>query len=253
MKQSSKLLGNVHSIETFGTFDGPGVRYVLFLQGCPFECKYCHNRDTWSTKENKKMTAEDVLNDYQRFQQFYKKGGITISGGEPLLQIEFLIDLFKKAKEKNIHTCIDTSGATYHIHQENLLKELISYTDLVILDLKHINEDKHMFLTKRSNKQVLAFAQFLNHLNVDVVIRHVLVPTLTDDKEDLMELRKFLDTLTNIIDIEVLPYHQAGISKWENLGFKYELEHIMVPTKDMIEKAEFILKSNYKYKKKGSK
>jgi pyruvate formate lyase activating enzyme len=252
MKVSNELYANVHSIETFGAFDGPGIRYVLFLQGCPFECKYCHNRDTWNTALKRKMTVDEVLSEYQKYSRFYKKGGITVSGGEPLLQIEFLIELFKSAKERNIHTCLDTSGATFHIREEALFKTLIEYTDLVLLDIKHIDEEKHKFLTKRSNKQVLDFAKLLSDLNVNTIIRHVLVPTLTDDLDDLMALRKFLDTLSNVIGIEVLPYHRAGISKWKNMGYTYELEHIDVPTKETIENAENILKNQYTFKQKNS-
>ncbi len=245
MKPSNQVFANVHSIETFGAFDGPGIRYVLFLQGCPFQCQYCHNRDTWDTKVNKTMTVDDVLNDYDIYRTFYKKGGLTVSGGEPLLQINFLIELFKKAKEKGIHTCLDTSGGTYHPTHHERFKELIQYTDLVLLDIKHINEEKHHSLTKSSNKNVLAFAEFLDKHQIKMIIRHVLVPTLTDDEDDLKELRSFLDTLHHVVAIEVLPYHKAGISKWKELGFNYELEHIEKPTLNMIQKAEKILKDHY--------
>lgn len=245
MNTSKPILANVHSIETFGTFDGPGVRFVLFLQGCPFQCQYCHNRDTWSTKTNKLMSVDDVLNQYDQYRHFYKKGGLTVSGGEPLMQIHFLIELFKKAKEKNIHTCLDTSAGTYHMKNDALFQELMTYTDLVLLDIKHIDDKKHLVLTKSSNEHVLAFAKLLSQLQIKVVIRHVLVPTLTDDEHDLKNLRAFLDTLSNVVQIDVLPYHKAGIHKWNNLGFTYELMHIEEPSKDTIKKVEDILKNNY--------
>ena len=249
MNPSKEIFANVHSIETFGTFDGPGVRFVLFLQGCPFQCKYCHNRDTWSTELNKRMTVDDVLNQYDLYKHFYKKGGLTVSGGEPLMQIHFLIELFKRAKEKQIHTCLDTSGGTYHIKNDALLQELITYTDLVLLDIKHIDEQKHVELTKNANQHVLAFAKLLDLSKVKVVIRHVLVPTITDHIDDLHKLRKFLDTLSNVVQIDILPYHKAGINKWNALGYTYELSHINEPTKDEINIVEHILKDGYQYAK----
>ncbi len=247
MNLSKDVFANVHSVETFGAFDGPGIRYVLFLQGCPFQCQYCHNRDTWTTSSNKMMTVDDVLREYQKYSHFYKKGGITVSGGEPLLQIGFLTELFKKAKEKNIHTCIDTSGGSYHVRNDEIFHELLKYTDLILLDIKHIDDQKHLALTKSSNKQVLSFAKLLDSLNKSVIIRHVLVPTLTDDESDLKKLRLFLDSLTNVIKIEVLPYHKVGIKKWNELGFKYELDHIEEPNQALIDQVEHILKDNYKY------
>ncbi len=252
MNQCKEIFANVHSIETFGAFDGPGIRYVLFLQGCPFQCQYCHNRDTWSTATNRLMTVSDVLSDYEKFKRFYKKGGITVSGGEPLLQINFLIELFKEAKSRKIHTCLDTSAATYHHKQQPLLEELLKYTDLVLLDIKHIDEEKHQTLTNNSNKQVLAFAKLLDQLHVNTIIRHVLVPTITADETDLKNLRLFIDTLHNVVDIDILPYHKAGIKKWDELGYKYTLNHIMEPSEAMVRKAEHILKDKYHFYKNQS-
>lgn len=249
MKISNELYANVHSIETLGAFDGPGIRYVLFLQGCPFQCKYCHNRDTWSTKQNKLMTTSQILEDYQKYSHFYKKGGITVSGGEPLLQLPFLIELFKAAKQNGIHTCLDTSAASFNSKRQDDFKELMVYTDLVLLDIKHIDNQKHINLTGAPNTQVLEFARYLDELGVKVAIRHVLVPTLTDDTNDLMRLRSFLDTLTNVVSIEILPYHTKGISKWKELGFEYSLLDIKEPDDDSIEKAELILKKGYPFHK----
>ncbi|PKK96953.1 MAG: pyruvate formate-lyase 1-activating enzyme [Tenericutes bacterium HGW-Tenericutes-3] len=249
MKASNERYANVHSIETLGAFDGPGIRYVLFLQGCPFQCQYCHNRDTWSTKQNQLMTSSQILDDYQKYSHFYKKGGITVSGGEPLLQTPFLIELFQKAKAKGIHTCLDTSAACFTPKHQEAFKELMKYTDLVLLDIKHIDDQKHKKLTGSSNKQVLEFARYLDELKVKVAIRHVLVPTISDDLNDLKKLRSFLDTLTNVISIEVLPYHTKGISKWKELGFEYQLLSISEPTEESIENAEEILKRGYPFYK----
>ncbi|MCD4827772.1 MAG: pyruvate formate lyase-activating protein [Acholeplasmataceae bacterium] len=244
-----KILGNIHSIETFGTFDGPGIRYVLFLQGCPFRCQYCHNRDTWSTNKNINMSVEEVLHDFEKYSYFYKNGGITVSGGEALLQLPFVTELFKTAKERNIHTCLDTSAGCYRKTSINAYEELLKYTDLVLLDIKHMDDQKHMILTKSTNKHVLEFAVLLDQLKIPTIIRHVLIPTITDDDKDLKALRDFTDSLTNIVDIEVLPYHSKGIKKWNDMGILYELAHIKEPTEEMIDKAEYILKSHKQFKK----
>lgn len=249
MNQSRTLKGNVHSIETLGAFDGPGVRYVLFLQGCPFQCQFCHNRDTWSTKTNKLMTTDEIIEDFKRYEKFYKKGGITVSGGEPLLQLPFLIELFKKFKELGIHTCIDTSAACYDVRQNDKFIELMKYTDLVLLDIKHIDDEKHKVLVGDSNKKVLDFALFLDELKVKVNTRHVLIPEINNDIEDLKRLREFLDGLSNIVNIDVLPYHTKGIVKWEQLGFDYPLVGFKEPTEEEVKIAEDILKKDYKYMK----
>jgi pyruvate formate lyase activating enzyme len=249
MNPSKELYANIHSIETLGAFDGPGIRYVLFLQGCPFQCQYCHNRDTWSTNNNKLMTVSEILLDYKKYARFYKKGGLTVSGGEPLLQLPFLVSLFKKAKEMGIHTCLDTSAACFNPKQQNQFKELMNYTDIVLLDIKHIDPIKHQKLTGSTNAQVLEFARYLDELRTKVIIRHVLVPTISDSEEDLMKLRSFLDTLTNIVGIEVLPYHTKGIQKWKQMGLVYPIPEIKEPDQMMIERAERILKNGYLFSK----
>lgn len=247
MNKSNEIFANVHSIETLGAFDGPGIRYVLFLQGCPFKCQFCHNRDTWSTRLNKKMTVEEVLKDYDQYKSFYKKGGITVSGGEPLLQTPFLIELFKSAKLKGIHTCLDTSAACFNVRKLALFQELMQYTDLVLLDIKHIDNEKHKVLVGDSNVKVLDFAKYLDELKVKVRIRHVLIPTINDSVEDLANLRLFIDQLKNVVGIDVLPYHTKGKVKWERMGLVYPLAHIKEPTKDIVDRAERILKENYQY------
>lgn len=245
MKASN--VGNVHSIETFGAFDGPGVRYIVFLQGCPFKCQFCHNRDTWSTRTNKLMSVDEIFNDFSKYKSFYKTGGITVSGGEPLLQLPFLIELFKKFKSEGIHTCIDTSAACYNVRENDKFKELMEYTDLVLLDIKQINDEKHKVLVGSSNKKVLDFAKFLDELGVKVNTRHVLVPGVNDDLDDLITLRKFLDTLNNIVKIDVLGYHSKGQVKWEQMGLTYPLDGVREATKDDVKIAENILKSGFKY------
>lgn len=235
------MLANVHSIETFGAFDGPGIRYVIFLQGCPFQCQYCHNRDTWSTDKNHLMSADNLLDEYHTYRSFYKKGGITVSGGEPLLQLEFLIELFSKAKEKGIHTCLDTSAACYHEKNIKRYEELLKVTDLVLLDLKHMDEDEHLKLTGSTLNQVHKFATLLNEKKVPTVIRHVLVPSITDDETHLKKMKSFIDTLSNVVDVEVLSYHKKGIQKWEAMGLTYPLKHIEEPTQEAVLKAKSIL------------
>ena len=247
MKQFNK--GNIHSIETLGAFDGPGIRYVIFFQGCPFQCQYCHNRDTWTTNENQLMSVSEILNDYQKYQKFYSNGGITASGGDPILQLEFLIELFKEAKQKGIHTCLDTAASCYNPKNIDQYKELLLYTDLVLLDIKHIDSNQHKIITGFKNDYVLMFACLLDELNIDVIIRHVLVPTLTYSIEDLIKLRQFVDQLKNVVNIEILPYHTKGRMKWEQLGLDYPLKDIKEPTQDEIKKASHILRDGYHFNK----
>ena len=225
--------GYIHSFETFGTVDGPGIRFVVFLYGCPLRCKYCHNPDTWFIDKTKAYTAKEVVNMCLKYKNYYKNGGITVSGGEPLVQIDFLIELFKLCKENAIHTALDTSGILFDSNNEKL-KELIKYVDLVLLDIKHIDNEKHIELTTKSNKNVLEFARFLSNNNVPVWIRHVLVPTINTQKEYLIETRKFIDTLTNVKKVEILPYHTLGISKYEMLNIPYLLKGINPPSKEKL-------------------
>lgn len=249
MNQDEKIEGNVHYIETFGAFDGPGIRYILFMQGCPFQCQFCHNRDSWSTATNHLMTVDEVFRDFKKYESFYSKGGITVSGGEPLLQLKFLTALFKKFKSEGIHTTLDTSAACFDVRKSDDFIELMKYTDLVLLDIKQINDEKHKVLVGSSNKRVLDFAIFLDELGVKVNTRHVLVPGINNDPEDLKDLRKFLDGLNNIVKIDVLPYHTKGKVKWENMGLVYPLEGVKEPTDEEVKIAESILKDNYQYMK----
>lgn len=240
-------VGNVHSIETFGAFDGPGLRYIVFLQGCPFQCQFCHNRDTWTTKTNKLMSVSEIVEDFKKYEKFYDGGGITVSGGEPLLQTPFLIELFKEFKKMGVHTTVDTSAGCFDARRSDDFKELMKYTDLVLLDFKQFNDEKHKVLVGQSNQRVLDFAKFLDELKIPVNTRHVLIPGVNNDDKDLKNLRDFMDTLSNIVKIDVLPYHTKGKVKWEQLGFKYPLEGVREPNKEEVLRAEKILKENFKY------
>ena len=237
--------GNIHSIETLGTFDGPGIRFVVFFQGCPFQCQYCHNRDTWSTKKNQMMTVEELLNRYEKYKHFYRQGGITASGGDPMLQLDFVTDLFMEAKQRNIHTCLDTAASCYREKEVESYKKLLEHTDLVLLDIKHIDKDKHKVITGSNNDHILQFAKLLDEVGKPMIVRHVLVPGLTDQAEDLKKLRSFLDTLSNVEGIEVLPYHTKGRIKWEQMGLNYPLQDTPEASKEQVKLAEHILKDKY--------
>ncbi len=226
------LYGNIHSIESFGTVDGPGIRLVVFMQGCPMRCLYCHNPDTWSYNTNKKISTEEILKQYESIKEFLKNGGITVTGGEPLYQIDFVTELFKSAKEKNIHTTLDTSGILFNKSNIEKYNELIKYTDLILLDIKHIDEKEHIKLTGHSNKNILDFAEYLSEKAIPVWIRHVVVPTITDKEEDLVNLGEFIKTLKNVQALDILPYHNMAISKYKSLGIEYKLKDIPPATKE---------------------
>ncbi len=234
------IKGKIHSLESFGAADGPGVRFVVFLKGCNMRCKYCHNPDSWADIGNTEMDSDDLINKIKRYKSYWgKDGGITVSGGEPLLQIDFVTELFKKAKQEDIHTAIDTAGEPFVCSEEFMIKfdELMKYTDLVILDIKHIDDEKHRELTGKTNKNILEMAQYLSEIKKPVWIRHVLVPGYTDFDEDLDELGKFIFKLKNVENTEILPYHSLGVFKWEKLGLKYELEGVLSPSEDIIQNA----------------
>jgi len=237
--------GNIHSIETFGTVDGPGIRYVVFTQGCLLRCQFCHNADTWEIGTGKQMSVSDIIDDLKSYLPFIESsgGGITVSGGEPLLQIPFLIELFKECKKLGIHTTIDSSGGCFsHAEQfQTNLKELLQYTDLVLLDLKHIDRKKHIKLTGMANEHILEFAHFLSDQQVPIWVRHVLVPTVTNDLKDLEKLGEFIGTLSNVQKVEVLPYHELGVYKWEALGMEYPLKDVKPPSDEEVEVAYKLL------------
>jgi pyruvate formate lyase activating enzyme len=235
------MIGHIHSTESFGAADGPGVRFIVFMQGCRMRCRYCHNPDTWKMDGGDEVTADEILKRALRFKPYWgKDGGITISGGEPLLQIDFVIELFKKAKELGINTCIDTAGNPFTKEEPFFSKfeELMKYTDLLLLDLKEINPTRHKDLTGFDNSNIIEMAKYLSEINKPVWIRHVLVPEHSDFDEDLDALGDFIDTLSNVDRVEILPYHTLGKFKWENLGIPYTLESISPPSAERIENAK---------------
>lgn len=242
--ETSPLLGRVHSVETFGSVDGPGIRFLIFLKGCSMRCRYCHNPDTWDPETDDLRTADELLTQAMRYRSYWgREGGITVSGGEALLQIDFLTELFRKAKAKGIHTCLDTSGQPFTRREPFFSKfaELMKYTDLLLFDLKQIDDAKHRELTGRTNRNILDCARYLSDIGKPIWVRHVLVPGVTDNDDDLHTLRAFIDTLQNVKRVEVLPYHAMGTYKWEQLGIPYTLKDVSAPSEERVRNAEHIL------------
>ena len=234
-----KYYAKIHSVETFGTVDGPGIRFVLFLQGCHLQCKYCHNRDTWDINGGSYKSLDDIFTKIIRYKNYIiPNGGVTVSGGEPLLQVQFLIELFTRLKKEKIHTCIDTSGM---VALTDDIKKVLSLTDLVLLDIKHIDDEKCKDLVGFSNKLELEFAKYLSDNDIPVWIRQVLIPGYTDDENDLIHLRNFINSLKNVQKIEFLPYHSMGKYKWLKLGLNYDLEGIRDANDSDIIRAKKIL------------
>lgn len=235
----------IHSIETCGTVDGPGIRYIIFFQGCPLRCQYCHNPDTWNMSKGKKITLEELFKDIKKYKSFMKssEGGITASGGEPLLQTEFLINLFKLCRENKIQTALDTSGNIFTDAQ----KELLKYTDLVLLDIKSF--DAHVFknLTTQELAPTIQFSDYLSENNIPAWIRFVLVPNLTDNKEHIKQMAKYISTLKNIKRVDVLPFHKMGEYKWEELEFKYKLQETSPPSAELLSEVKEIFRSHSLY------
>ena len=236
----------VHSIESFGSVDGPGIRFIIFLSRCKMRCRYCHNPDTWTMKSDDMRSADELLQQALRFRAYWgKEGGITVSGGEALLQIDFMLELFEKAKALGINTCLDTAAQPFTREEPFFSKftKLMTLTDLVLLDLKHIDNQEHKKLTGWENNNVLDCARYLSQIQTPVWIRHVLVPNITDNDTYLHDLRDFIKTLHNVKRIEVLPYHSMGAYKWQKLGLNYTLDHVDSPTRERVENAEKILLS----------
>lgn len=237
------LKGRIHSFESFGAVDGPGIRYIVFMQGCHLKCKYCQNRDTWdvSSPDSIECTTDEVLNKILKYKNYIKAsdGGVTISGGEPLIQSDFIIELFTKLHEHGISTCIDTSGM---FPLTDKIKKVIDVTDIFLLDIKCINDDICIWLTGHSNKLELEFARYISNCGKKLWIRQVLVPGITDKESDLVLLRDFLKTI-NVEKFEFLGYHDLGKYKWEKLGLKYELENTPIATKDDLDRAYSIINS----------
>ena len=241
---TSETMLRVHSVESFGSVDGPGIRFVIFLKGCAMRCQYCHNPDTWDRAGGNLRSVDDVLSQALRYRSYWgEKGGITVSGGEALLQIQPLIELFHKAKDLGINTCLDTSAQPFSRKDGRFsaFEALMKYTDLVLLDIKHIDNDAHKQLTGWENENILDCARYLSDIHKPVWIRHVLVPGINDDDESLHRLRSFIDTLSNVERVEVLPYHDLGVYKWEQLGIPYKLTDVKPPTEESVLHARKIL------------
>ena len=240
------MRGRIHSTESFGSVDGPGVRYLIFLKGCNMRCLFCHNVDTWQKETSDLRTAEELLDKAERYHSYWgKEGGITVSGGEPLLQIDFLLDLFTKAKARGIHTCIDTAMQPFTREEPFFSKfeALMKVTDLLLVDIKHIDPQMHQKLTGVPNDNILDGFRYLSEIEKPIWVRHVLVPEWTDRDDYLMKTREFLDTLSNVKRVDVLPYHTLGVFKWKALGIPYRLEGIDPPSEERIENARKILRA----------
>ena len=241
---SCKTLGYVHSLESFGSVDGPGVRFVVFLQGCALRCKYCHNPETWA-EGGEAWTAESLFQRVYRYRNYWgKKGGITVSGGEPLRQMDFLTEFFTLARAKGVHTALDTAGQPFRPDDPAYLAafdRLIANTSLVILDLKEIDPERHRQLTGKDNANILAMARHISDLGIPLWVRHVLVPGLTDDEEGLRKTADFIRSLKTVQRVEVLPYHTLGLFKWQKLGIPYPLPDAVPPTAEQVKRAEELL------------
>lgn len=238
------MTGKIHSFETFGTVDGPGTRFVVFMQGCPMRCKYCHNPDTWNFGGGKEYSAEEVAHTVLKYKSYLSRGGVTVSGGEPLMQIEFVTELFSILKKHGVHTAVDTSGITFDKTNADSVskhKKLLEVTDLFLLDIKHIDDNEHKKLTGQSNLHVLNFAKFLSDNGKDMWFRHVLVDDITDNDEYLYKLKDFINSLKTVRAVEVLPYHTMGEVKYEKLGVPYPLKGVNPPSAERIENARKIL------------
>lgn len=236
--------GYIHQIESFGCADGPGSRFIIFFSGCPLRCKYCHNPDTWKMTDGTLYTAEQLIEQAITCKPYWgKKGGVTVSGGEPLFQIDFLIELFTKFKEIGVNTCIDTSGAPFTKEGEwfEKFKKLMDVTDILLMDIKHIDEEEHVKLTGKTGKNIREMFAYLDEINKPIWIRHVLVPGITDNEKWLTQTKDFIRTLNNVYRVEVLPYHGLGAVKYKDLGIDYVLKDLESPTLESVAKAKEIL------------
>lgn len=239
--ECNALKGRIHSVESFGTVDGPGVRLVIFFQGCPMRCLYCHNPDSWNPSGGEEMTAEEILETYERNKAYYRGGGITVTGGEPLMQLPFLTELLCKAKERGIHTCLDTSGIMYRPEKDAQYQELFKYLDLVLLDIKHSTSEDHLKLTAQKQEHILEFAEALEHAQIPMVVRHVVVPGITDDSEHLKRLGYLIGKYSNLKGLEILPYHTMGKVKYDKLGMEYPLKDVGDMDKEKAKEARKII------------
>lgn len=238
-------MGKIHSVFSGGTVDGPGIRFVVFTQGCPLRCKFCHNPDTWKIGAGEERSVDDLIKEIVRYKNYFGlNGGLTISGGEPLVQLDFITELSKAAVKNGVNVAVDTSGYLFDENSPEKIKkfdELNKYVDLYLLDIKHIDDDKHRILTGVSNKHTLAFAKYLSESGKKMWIRHVLVPGITDDDDALIRLKEYIDTLKTVEKVEVLPYHTMGVPKYEKLGIDYPLKGVEPPSKERVMNAKRLL------------
>lgn len=242
-----KEKGYIHSIESFGTVDGPGIRLTVFFQGCPMRCLYCHNPDTWNPERGTSVTVEDILEIYEKNKNFYQKGGITVTGGEPLMQLPFLTELFEQASARQIHTCLDTSGILFRKNRKEKYRKLLQDTSLILLDIKHAFPKEHKSLTGQSQAPVLDFLDFTTEEKVPVIIRHVIVKGWTDSPPELKEIGKILAKHPNIKGLEVLPYHNMGEKKYEKLNLPYPLKGMENLSAEEASRARKIILDSYRH------
>ncbi|QYK10617.1 pyruvate formate lyase 1-activating protein [Shewanella mangrovisoli] len=237
------VTGRIHSVESFGTVDGPGIRFITFMQGCLMRCQYCHNRDTWDLDGGKEVQVDELMSQIISYRPFLdaSNGGVTASGGEAILQAEFVAELFKACKKEGIHTCLDTNG--FVRKYTPVIDELLDNTDLVLLDIKQMNDDKHIELTKVSNHRTLQFAEYLAKRNQPTWIRYVVVGGFTDDEASALQLAEFIKPMKNIEKVELLPYHELGKHKWEAMGETYQLDGVVPPSRDTMEKIKAVFSS----------
>lgn len=238
------MQGYIHQLESFGSVDGPGVRFIIFFSGCPLRCKYCHNPDTWDMAKGNLYSADELLNEALSCKAYWgAKGGITVSGGEPLMQLDFLLELFTKAKEKGVNTCIDTAGGPFTKEGDwfEKFKKLMEVTDILLMDIKHIDEEEHIKLTGRTGKNIIEMFRYLDEIKKPIWIRHVLVPGITDNDEYLLRTRDFIRTLSNVQRVEILPYHGLGAMKYKDLGIDYVLKDTESPSAERVANAKKIL------------
>lgn len=238
------MQGYIHQLESFGSVDGPGVRFIIFFSGCPLRCKYCHNPDTWDMAKGNLYSADELLNEALSCKAYWgAKGGITVSGGEPLMQLDFLLELFTKAKEKGVNTCIDTAGGPFTKEGGwfEKFKKLMEVTDILLMDIKHIDEEEHIKLTGHTGKNIIEMFRYLDEIKKPIWIRHVLVPGITDNDEYLLRTRDFIRTLSNVQRVEILPYHGLGAMKYKDLGIDYVLKDTESPPAERVANAKKIL------------
>ena len=233
------MQGYIHSLETMGLHDGPGIRVVVFMQGCPLRCLFCHNPDTWTKTSKLQMTPDELVNQVRKYRSYIEdNGGITLSGGEPLFQSEFVLEVFKKCKLAGINTCLDTAGTGYN---KKYLKEILKYTDLVMLDIKALNNEAYKKMTGKSIEEFEYFVKVLNESNKKVWIRQVIVPTINDTEEYIKDLKKYISKIKNIEKVELLPYHTMGVDKYKKLNIKYRLENVPEMDKEECERLNSLL------------